>query len=57
MLQSLIQEIKPLDVTAMDETKKHQAKLAKPPGSLGKLEDICVQLAGITGKVHNSIEK
>lgn len=57
MLQSLIQEIKPLDVTAMDEAKKHQAKLAKPPGSLGKLEDISVQLAGITGKVHNSIEK
>ena len=57
MLQTLIQEIKPLDVTAMDEAKKHQAKLAKPPGSLGKLEDISVQLAGITGKVHNSIEK
>ena len=31
--------------------------LAKPPGSLGKLEDMSVQLAGITGKVCNSIGK
>lgn len=56
-IQSLIQEIKPLDIKAMDEARKHQARLAKPPGSLGKLEDISVQLAGITGKVHNSIQK
>jgi len=29
----------------------------KPPGSLGKLEDIARQIAGITGKVHNTISK
>jgi len=57
MLQSLIQEIKPLDITAINEAKKHQARLAKPPGSLGKLEEIGIQLAGITGKTHNSITK
>lgn len=27
------------------------------PGSLGRLEDLSVQLAGITGRVHNKIEK
>jgi nicotinate-nucleotide--dimethylbenzimidazole phosphoribosyltransferase len=36
---------------------ERQAQLAKPPGSLGRLEDLSVQLAGITGKVHNSVKK
>ncbi|HHY81388.1 MAG TPA: nicotinate-nucleotide--dimethylbenzimidazole phosphoribosyltransferase, partial [Clostridiales bacterium] len=31
--------------------------LAKPIGSLGKLEDIAAKMAGITGKVHNEIKK
>lgn len=57
MIQSLINEIKPLDVRIMAQAKKHQESLAKPPGSLGMLEDIGIQLAGITGKVHNSIIK
>lgn len=57
MIQDIIKSIEPLNITAMEEAKKHQARLAKPPGSLGKLEDISVQLAGITGKVHNSIER
>ena len=57
MIKSLISEIKPLDIKAMDEAKKYQERLAKPPGSLGKLEDISIQLAGITGKVHNNIKK
>jgi len=57
MIEDLIKSIKPLDIKAMDDAKKHQARLAKPPGSLGKLEELSIQLAGITGKVHNSIEK
>jgi len=32
-------------------------ELAKPPGSLGKLEDYSIRLAGITGNVKNEIEK
>ena len=35
----------------------HQARLAKPPGSLGRLEELSVQLAGITGKVHNELPR
>ena len=46
-----------LDEVAMIAARKRQAQLAKPPGSLGRLEDLSVQLAGITGKVHNKIEK
>ncbi len=50
-------KIEPLDEAAMTAARERQAQLAKPPGSLGRLEDLSVQLAGITGKVHNRIEK
>ena len=49
--------IQPLDEAAMTAARKRQAQLAKPPGSLGKLEELSIQLAGITGSVHNTIEK
>lgn len=52
-----IQCIAPLDEAAMARARERQAQLAKPPGSLGRLEDLSVQLAGITGKVHNSVKK
>ena len=50
-------KIEPLDEAAMTAARARQAQLAKPPGSLGRLEDLSVQLAGITGKVHNRIER
>ena len=56
-LNAYILAVKPLDEAAMAEARERQAQLAKPPGSLGRLEDLSVQLAGITGKVHNKIEK
>ena len=49
--------IQPLDEVAMTAARNRQAQLAKPPGSLGRLEDLSIQLAGITGSVHNRIEK
>lgn len=42
--------IQPLDEEAMAAARERQAQLAKPPGSLGRLEDLSIQLAGITGK-------
>ena len=50
-------KIEPLDETAMTAARERQAQLAKPPGSLGRLEELSIQLAGITGKVHNRIER
>lgn len=41
----------------MEAARKRQAELAKPPHSLGKLEDIAVRLAGITGNVVTPVEK
>ena len=49
--------ILPLDAAAMTAARERQAQLAKPPGSLGRLEELSIQLAGITGRVHNRIEK
>ena len=38
--------VQPLDNIAMEKARQRQAELAKPPGSLGRLEDLSVQLAG-----------
>lgn len=56
-LKDQIRKITPLDASAMEQARRRQAQLAKPPGSLGRLEALSVQLAGITGKVYNRIEK
>jgi nicotinate-nucleotide--dimethylbenzimidazole phosphoribosyltransferase len=56
-LRKIIEQIRPLDEDAMAAARERQAQLAKPPGSLAKLEELSVQLAGITGCVHNRIEK
>ena len=55
-LKTLLGAVTPLDEAAMTAARERQAQLAKPPGSLGRLEDLSVQLAGITGKVHNTVE-
>ena len=52
-----IQKVAPLDEAAMAKARERQAQLAKPPGSLGRLEELSIQLSGITGKVHNTVEK
>lgn len=56
-LLAAIAAISPPDREAMARAEKRQAALAKPPGSLGKLEELSVRLAGITGKVINHIGK
>lgn len=56
-MKELISRIDPLNDKAMEEAAKYHESLAKPPGSLGKLEALSIQLAGITGSVHNKIEK
>ena len=56
-LRKLLELVSPLDETAMDAARRRQAQLAKPPGSLGRLEELSIQLAGITGNVYNQIKK
>ncbi len=50
LLSDTIEMIRPLDREAMAEAGARQAQLTKPQGSLGRLEELCVQLAGIQGK-------
>lgn len=56
-LDTLVREVLPLDRSAMTAAEEYQARLAKPPGSLGRLEELSIQLAGITGRVHNALNK
>ena len=56
-LDALVRAVAPLDRSAMTAAEEHQARLAKPPGSLGRLEELSIQLAGITGRVHNALNK
>lgn len=46
-----IGQIRPADSAAKEAALHRQAQLAKPPGSLGGLEEIAVRMAGITGQV------
>lgn len=56
-LTTLLSMIHPLDTSAMEAARLRQERLAKPPGSLGRLEELSIQLAGITGKVCSRVEK
>lgn len=46
-----------LNEQAVKDAAARQEILAKPTGALGTLEDITVQLAGITGHVKNHVKK
>lgn len=56
-LNQLIAQIKPLDEQAIQSAIEHQNQLTKPPGSLGVLEQVAIQVAGITGEVKPQFEK
>lgn len=42
--------VPPLDAEAMADARARWATRAKPPGALGRLEDLAVHLAGVTGQ-------
>jgi nicotinate-nucleotide--dimethylbenzimidazole phosphoribosyltransferase len=47
MLEKVLASIRPPDAAARREAQARQARLTKPPGSLGRLEELSVQVAGI----------
>jgi nicotinate-nucleotide--dimethylbenzimidazole phosphoribosyltransferase len=49
------ERIGPLDDGATVAARERQARLTKPAGSLGRLEELAVKLAGITGRPQPSI--
>ncbi|MGB9672724.1 MAG: nicotinate-nucleotide--dimethylbenzimidazole phosphoribosyltransferase [Anaerolineales bacterium] len=56
-LKQLLQSIPALDIKAQDAARTRQTELTKPPGSLGVLEDISIQVAGICGCVTPHLDK
>jgi nicotinate-nucleotide--dimethylbenzimidazole phosphoribosyltransferase len=55
-LNQTIDSIKPLDKTSMVEARARQDKLTKPAGSLGRLEELSIQIAGVQGKARPVIK-
>ncbi|MGI5834899.1 MAG: nicotinate-nucleotide--dimethylbenzimidazole phosphoribosyltransferase [Chloroflexota bacterium] len=52
MIQHVIESIEPLDESAMVAARERQNQLTKPLGSLGRLEELAIQIAGITSNVR-----
>ena len=48
-LDDIVANIRPSDTQANRAATRRQQRLTKPPGSLGRLEDVSIQLAGIFG--------
>jgi len=49
LLDEVTAAIRPLDADASAAARQRQSQMTKPPGSLGLLEDVSVQLAGLAG--------
>jgi len=56
-LNEYLSQIKKLDADTMEKAKARLDNLVKPPGSLGKLEDIAMTLAGISGEMYYDTSK
>lgn len=57
MFKEYIEGIEPANVEMRDRAWKRMNQLAKPPGSLGKLEEMAVRFAAITGEIRNSMKR
>ena len=56
-LEEALKEIRPLDRNAMDIAEKRWNSIAKPLHSLGKMEKLMIQIAGITESPDIHIQK
>lgn len=52
-----IETIGPLDTAAMAAAATHLDRLTKPPGSLGRLEELVVTVAGISGRADAPMDR
>ena len=48
---------KPIDAQAVEQALVRQQQLTKPAGSLGRLESVAVQLAGLQGQVKPTLDQ
>ena len=52
----ILKAIKPLDEAAMQAARSRQDSLTKPQGSLGRLEELAIRIAGIKGDMSLALE-
>lgn len=52
-----LRKIQGPDIKKMEEVREIWDRMAKPKGSLGKLEDLVVKISGMTSKTYNTIDK
>ncbi len=57
MAQPFAISVPPLDQKAMEQARLRQQQLTKPAGSMGRLEEIAIQMAGITHEVLPVIQR
>ncbi len=55
--EEIIGKIKPIDKDSMEKTQKKLDNLTKPPGSLGRLEELAKEIAGMKETSNPSISK
>src|ERR1041384_6576302 len=56
-IKEIIEQIPPLDESAMQAARERQDQLTKPRGSLGRLEELSIQLAGMKANPLPSVER
>lgn len=57
LIEEIIKQIQPLDNAAIQSARARQDRLTKPQGSLGRLEELSIQLAGMTANPLPSVER
>src|SRR5512142_1544241 len=55
--EEIINQIPPLDEAAMQAARVRQDRLTKPRSSLGRLEELSIQLAGMQAAPFPSVER
>ncbi len=56
-IMNYVNGITPADQEAIKKANERNADLLKIPGSLGRIEDIAIKMAGVTGNIVNDLSK
>ena len=54
-MHAIVDQIQSVDLNAGEETRRYLDTLTKPPGSLGALEELAIQLSAITRELKPSV--
>lgn len=57
VIRQTIAAIRDPDVAAMNWARRRHEQLTKPPGSLGRLEELAIRIVGITGRIPPTIQR